>query len=116
MTANAESATGDLDLGLVLRALGDDNRRAVVAELAVDATDPERTCNSFDLPVSKQTQTYHFRNLSEAGLIHYVDYGNRKGISLRRAEIDRRYPGLLRMLVSEFKQPVDADDKPSGHS
>ncbi|MBA4025484.1 MAG: ArsR family transcriptional regulator [Gordonia sp.] len=113
MTGKADPRIGGLELGPILRALADENRRAVIVELAADETDPERTCNSFDLPVSKQTQTHHFRTLSDAGLIRYADYGNRKGISLRRAEIDQRFPGLLRLLAAEFKGgPAFAEEQP----
>jgi DNA-binding transcriptional ArsR family regulator len=58
-----------LDLGAVFRALADEHRRSVLTQLAADRSDNERGCNSFDLPVSKQTQTHHFRVLREAGLI-----------------------------------------------
>ena len=113
MTGKADPRIGGLELGPILRALADENRRAVIVELAADETDPERTCNSFDLPVSKQTQTHHFKTLSDAGLICYIDYGNRKGISLRRAEIDQRFPGLLPLLAAEFKgAPVSAEEHP----
>jgi DNA-binding transcriptional ArsR family regulator len=60
-----------------------------------------RGCNSFDLPIAKQTQTHHFRVLREAGLIDEIDYGNRKGIRLRRADIEKRFPGLLTLLGAE---------------
>ncbi|MDV6271562.1 ArsR/SmtB family transcription factor [Rhodococcus globerulus] len=103
MTGDANPRIEDLDLGTILRALADEHRRAVIIELAADGTDPERTCNSFELPVSKQTQTHHFKTLRDAGLIHYVDYGNRKGISLRRSDIAQRFPGLLQLLAAEFK-------------
>jgi DNA-binding transcriptional ArsR family regulator len=75
--------------------------RSVMTELTADRSDSERGCNSFNLPISKQTQTHHFRVLREAGLIDEVDYGNRKGIRLRRAEIDKRFPGLLTLLGAE---------------
>ncbi|MEU7276029.1 helix-turn-helix domain-containing protein, partial [Streptomyces asiaticus] len=52
-------------------------------------------------PISKQTQTHHFRVLREAGLIDEIDYGNRKGIRLRRADIEKRFPGLLTLLGAE---------------
>ncbi len=38
-----------------------------MTELAADHSDSERGCNSFNLPISKQTQTHHFRVLREAG-------------------------------------------------
>ncbi|MGW0226202.1 ArsR/SmtB family transcription factor [Streptomyces tendae] len=60
---------GALDLGVVFRALADEHRRSVMTQLAADRSDGERGCNSFDLPVSKQTQTHHVRVLREAGLI-----------------------------------------------
>ncbi|MER5883676.1 helix-turn-helix transcriptional regulator [Streptomyces sp. NPDC001941] len=90
-----------LDLGAVFRALADEHRRSVMAQLAADRGDGERGCNSFDLPISKQTQTHHFRVLREAGLIDEVDYGNREGVRLRRADIEKRFPGLLALLETE---------------
>ncbi|OLS98215.1 ArsR family transcriptional regulator [Pseudonocardia sp. CNS-004] len=101
-TSTEHAAVGDLDLGTVLRALADEHRRAVITELAADESDGERMCQSFDLPVTKQTRTYHFRTLRDAGLICDIDYGNKKGIRLRRADIERRFPGLLDLLVAEF--------------
>jgi DNA-binding transcriptional ArsR family regulator len=92
----------ELDLGAVLRALADEHRRSVVAELVADRSDGERGCNSFDLPISKQTQTHHFRVLREAGLIDEIDYGNRKGVRLRRADVEKRFPGLLALLEAEL--------------
>ncbi|MFF8035976.1 ArsR/SmtB family transcription factor [Streptomyces sp. NPDC016626] len=90
-----------LDLGAVFRALADEHRRSVITKLAADRSDNERGCNSFDLPISKQTQTHHFRVLREAGLIDEIDYGNRKGIRLRRADIEKTFPGLLALLEAE---------------
>jgi DNA-binding transcriptional ArsR family regulator len=90
-----------LDLGAVFRALADEHRRSVMTQLAADRSDGERGCNSFDLPISKQTQTHHFRVLREAGLVDEIDYGNRKGIRLRRADIEKRFPGLLALLGTE---------------
>jgi DNA-binding transcriptional ArsR family regulator len=101
-TSTARADVDDLDLGTVLRALADEHRRAVITELAADESDSERMCQSFDLPVTKQTRTYHFRTLRDAGLICDIDYGNKKGIRLRRADIDRRFPGLLDLLVAEL--------------
>lgn len=103
-TVVPQADTDVLDLGAVLRALGDEHRRAVMIELAADRSDGERTCHSFNLPVSKQTRTYHFRTLRDVGLIRETNYGNKKGIRLRRAEIDRRFPGLLDLLAAEFSQ------------
>jgi hypothetical protein len=70
-------------------------------ELAADPNDGERACHSFNLPVSKQTRTYHFRTLVDAGLLSEINYGNKKGVRLRRADIDRRLPGLLGLLTAE---------------
>jgi DNA-binding transcriptional ArsR family regulator len=93
--------TEALDLGAVLRALADEHRRSVMTQLVADSGDNERGCNSFGLPISKQTQTHHFRVLREAGLIEEIDYGNRKGIRLRRADVEKRFPGLLALLGAE---------------
>ncbi|MEU4442991.1 helix-turn-helix transcriptional regulator [Actinosynnema sp. NPDC050801] len=90
----------EVDLGLVFRALADPMRRAVVAELAADPDDAERACSSFAMPVAKSTKTHHWRALREAGLIMQRDAGNGTFVRLRRAEFERRFPGLLATLTA----------------
>ncbi|MFF4953392.1 ArsR/SmtB family transcription factor [Streptomyces chattanoogensis] len=91
----------EMELGKVLSALADPLRRLVVRELAAGPEDEARTCSSFALPVSKATVTHHFRALREAGLIRQVDRGNSRMATLRRADIEQRFPGLLALLVAE---------------
>ena len=99
MPTTVDGPSQELEIGQVLKALADEHRRRIVIELAADPLDGERTCNSFELPLSKQTVSHHFKTLVAAGLINQVNYGNRQGISLRRAQIDASFPGLLDILV-----------------
>ena len=85
----------EIEIGQVLSALSDPNRRQVVQDLLAEPEGTERTCTSFQLPVTKATSTYHFRVLRQAGLTYDLSYGNRRGVSLRRADVDARFPGLL---------------------
>ncbi|MFJ6381655.1 ArsR/SmtB family transcription factor [Kitasatospora sp. NPDC092039] len=88
-------STEEMDLRTVLTALADPLRYGVVAALLREDEGTARTCASFDLPVSKSTLTHHFRVLREAGLIRQVDRGNSRAATLRREDLDRRFPGLL---------------------
>jgi DNA-binding transcriptional ArsR family regulator len=81
-----------LDLAAVLHALSDPMRLLIVAGLAVQN---ERTCKSFELPVTKSTCTHHFRVLREAGVIRQRLEGTTKLNSLRREDLEARFPGLL---------------------
>ncbi|GLW72727.1 hypothetical protein Kpho02_50260 [Kitasatospora phosalacinea] len=94
-------AVDEIELGAVLSALADPLRRRVVRELTAAPVGTARTCSSFALPVSKATVTYHFRTLREAGLIRQVDRGNSRAATLRRTDIDRRFPGLLALIAAE---------------
>lgn len=96
--------TSEMELGLVLAALADPLRRRVVAELAHEPEGVERTCASFGLPVSKASLTHHFRVMREAGLIRQVDYGNRRATTLRRLELDSRFPGLVALIMAESRK------------
>ncbi|MFF8774547.1 ArsR/SmtB family transcription factor [Kitasatospora sp. NPDC015120] len=91
----------EIELGRVLAALADPLRRRVVRELAAGPADGARTCSSFALPVSKATVTYHFRTLREAGLIRQVNRGNSRMATLRREDIEQRFPGLLAIILAE---------------
>ena len=56
----------------MLHALSDPVRLRIVAGLA---REDERTCASFELPVTKSTCTHHFQVLREAGVIHQRPLG-----------------------------------------
>lgn len=86
----------DLDLASVLHALSDPVRLGIVAELADGR---ERTCGSFDVSVTKSTCTHHFRVLREAGLIRQRQHGTMRLNSLRRDDLDARFPGLLETIL-----------------
>jgi DNA-binding transcriptional ArsR family regulator len=82
----------EIELTAVLHAFSDPMRLMIVAELALGQ---ERTCKSIDLPVVKSTCTHHFRVLREAGVIRQRLIGTTKVNTLRREELDARFPGLL---------------------
>lgn len=85
-------APEEMRLEAVLHALSDPVRLRIVAGLAVQ---DHRTCKSFKLPVTKSTCTHHFRVLREAGVIRQRLEGTTRLNSLRRRELDERFPGLL---------------------
>jgi len=93
----------EIALGSVFTALADPLRREVIARLALLEDGAERNCSAFGFPVAKASLTHHFRVLREAGLIHQVDYGNRRTSSLRRADLEARFPGLLALLRAELE-------------
>ena len=85
-------ACEEIELAAVLHALSDPMRLRIVVGLAVE---DKRTCKSFDLPVTKSTCTHHFRVLREAGVIRQRLEGTTRLNSLRRADLDERFPGLI---------------------
>jgi DNA-binding transcriptional ArsR family regulator len=50
--------------------------------------------------VSKATRSHHFKVLREAGLTHTRAEGTHRFVSLRRDEVDERFPGLLEAVVA----------------
>jgi DNA-binding transcriptional ArsR family regulator len=97
----------ELELAAVLHALSDAMRLRIVRELAADGG--ERTCNSFNLPIVKSTCTHHFKVLREAGVIHQRVVGTKRVSSLRRDDLDARFPGLLDAVLRGDRQTT-ADD------
>jgi DNA-binding transcriptional ArsR family regulator len=83
----------ELELGAVLHALSDPVRLRIVAELA--RGEGECTCGSFELPVTKSTCTHHFKVLREAGVIKQRQQGTTRLNTLRRIDLETRFPGLL---------------------
>jgi DNA-binding transcriptional ArsR family regulator len=87
----------EIQLTGLLQALGDDQRLTIVRELAAQGEAP---CGAVDLCVSKATRSHHFRVLREAGVTHTRTEGTRRWVSLRRDDLDARFPGLLDALLA----------------
>ena len=87
-----EPDTADLDLTAVLQALGDPVRLTIVRVLAAEG---ERQCGTFDLGLTKATRSHHFKVLREAGVTHTRVVGTARYVTLRRDELEAKFPGLL---------------------
>jgi DNA-binding transcriptional ArsR family regulator len=86
-------AREELEIGAVLHALSDPVRLRIVGALA--EAGGERSCGSFDLPVTKSTCTHHLRVLREAGVITQRQSGTTRLNALRKRDLEARFPGLL---------------------
>jgi DNA-binding transcriptional ArsR family regulator len=98
----------EIELAAVLHALSDPMRLRIVGELAVLGR--ERTCSSFDLPIVKSTCTHHLKVLRQAGVIRQRVVGTSRINSLRREDIEARFPGLLDAVLrgcAELREIVD---------
>jgi DNA-binding transcriptional ArsR family regulator len=93
-------AAAELDLATILRTVGDPLRLAIVRTLADDR---EHTCGELQtaLGLPASTCSYHLRLLREAGVTRARPHGTERLITLRRDDLDARYPGLLGVLVDE---------------
>ena len=88
-----DPARDELQLGEVLRALSDPVRLQIVHVL--DQADGEVACSQFGLPVNKSTASHHFKVLRDAGVLQARIEGTRHFHTLRRDDLDTRFPGLL---------------------
>jgi DNA-binding transcriptional ArsR family regulator len=90
-------APEEIELPAVLHALSDPVRLRMVASLA--GCGSERSCSSFDVPVTKSTCTHHFKVLREAGVIRQRQEGTARLNALRGDDLEARFPGLLESVL-----------------
>ncbi len=83
-------------LDAVLDALADPIRLQIVTELAEVG---ESACGALAVPVGESTRSHHLRTLREAGVTRTRVAGTQRLVSLRRDELDARFPGLLDVVV-----------------
>jgi DNA-binding transcriptional ArsR family regulator len=92
----------DITVEGILHALSDPVRVAIFADIVAQGC--SHNCSMFltvsDKAIPKSTLSQHFRGLREAGLIR----GERRGVEMhntsRCAEVEERFPGLLRAIVN----------------
>ncbi|CAM4441937.1 helix-turn-helix transcriptional regulator [Nocardia ninae] len=82
----------------VLAALGHPVRMEAVHALA---DGEERFCGEILPSEPKSSLTHHWRALREAGIIHQRRVGRKFYLTLRRADLDARFPGLLDLALTE---------------
>ena len=94
-------AAGQIELSAVLDALRDPIRRAIVAMVAEQGA---QRCSSFLHCASKTNLTYHITRLREAGVVAVRPDGPARIVTLRREELDARFPGLLAAVLLGARQ------------
>jgi DNA-binding transcriptional ArsR family regulator len=91
-----EPVCTDIALTVVLQALSDPNRLEIVRLLARGG---EQRCGELAVPLAKSTLSHHLKVLREAGVIRTRVEGTQRFVSLRRADLDARFPGLLHLVM-----------------
>jgi DNA-binding transcriptional ArsR family regulator len=104
MRSPIHPASEDLSLPNILYALGDPLRLRIVGQLA--AAEEGISCQHIIVGegVAKSTQSHHFKVLREAGVIRMVPEGRRLLVSLRRDDLEARFPSLLNAILHTYQR------------
>ncbi|PYE43386.1 ArsR family transcriptional regulator [Rhizobium sp. PP-WC-2G-219] len=89
----------DLKLTQVLFALSDPERLAIVRQLAFGPLDMAQ-CHLSDASTPKSTKSHLMKVLREAGIIRNEASGRGRRLTLRRDDLDARFPGLLACVLA----------------
>jgi DNA-binding transcriptional ArsR family regulator len=89
----------EISLPSVLTALGDDTRLSIIAILARNG-ERAMTCGEFLELGSKTALSYHVARLREAGVINVRPDGTRRLLTLRRLDLENRFPGILDSIIT----------------
>jgi DNA-binding transcriptional ArsR family regulator len=95
-------ARKDIRLDAVLYALSDPIRREIVQLLA--GCEAMRCNQSCDV-IAPSTLSFHFRVLRESGLVKSHRQGVEVQNTLRKNDIDKKFPGLLGSVLAHHTKP-----------
>jgi DNA-binding transcriptional ArsR family regulator len=104
----------DVTVEGILHALSDPVRVAIFSQIVVSGC--PQNCSDFltvsEKVIPKSTLSQHFKALRDAGLIR----GERVGVEMRNtsrcAEIDKRFPGLIKTIVKAHnRQSADGEKR-----
>jgi len=82
----------DIQFTTVLHALSEPIRLNIVRELLLN---PLADCSKMYTDMPKSTRSHHFKVLRESGLTRTEVTGSTHHVSLRREDLETRFPGLL---------------------
>lgn len=84
-------------LSAILQALGDPTRLRILRDLAGVK---EQCCGDFHVTDTKSTLSHHLKVLREAGVVRTRIDGVKRFVSLRRYDLEARFPGLLAAILN----------------
>jgi DNA-binding transcriptional ArsR family regulator len=88
------------DLATIMRALGDPVRIEMVRQ--VDAEGEILCTDLYDrLGLPGSTGSYHLRQLREAGVTRSSPVGTSRIVTLRREDLESRFPGLVDVILRD---------------
>ncbi|WP_433771120.1 ArsR/SmtB family transcription factor [Bacillus wiedmannii] len=88
--------TNDIRLTTVLNALSDQIRIQIVREIAMVG---EQSCGNVNIPIPKSTLSHHYKVLRESGITYTRIEGTQRFNSLRKDDLNERFPGLLQAIL-----------------
>jgi DNA-binding transcriptional ArsR family regulator len=111
MRSISHPVTEQLSLPGVLHALSDPVRLDIVRALSGGI---ETSSGELGVPVSKSTLSHHLKVLRDAGLTQTRAEGVHRFVSLRDADIEARFPGLLECVLEHASRLVSGATVRSG--
>ena len=93
-----------IQLVTMLEALSDATRLAIMLQIADHPGETEARCSAFLHLGSKTNLTYHLAKMRHAGLTRVRVEGTARYISLRRDDLEMRFPGLLDTLIASARR------------
>lgn len=96
MKTYAHPKINQVTLESVMHALSDPCRVAIVRALLHQ---PELACNELPVDVAKATLSHHMDVLRESGLIETRIAGAKCLSSVRQADVEQRFPGVLALVA-----------------
>lgn len=91
-------AVSEFVLERIFYALSDPVRLDIVRHLG---TVTEASCGELDGGRPKSTMSHHFRVLRDAGLVMTQSVGTTHLNTLRKADLDSRFPGLMASILAQ---------------
>lgn len=90
----------DVELTDLMYALSDPCRLEIIGRLAREGR--PMTCGELDLDRPKSSMSHHFKILRSAGLVKTTIKGKEHMNSLRLAEIEKKFPGVLKAVIKHL--------------
>lgn len=97
MRAFKQPPLEQISIEQVLYALSDSVRLGIVRRLVNEG---EVSCAALDCGKAKSSMSHHFRVLRESGIVQTRNEGATHLNSVRFKELEKRFPGLLKAILS----------------